>query len=393
MTQLRILWHSVSPFTKTGYGKVTKYVALRIAQDYPLFISCYYGIQEGTTIKIGNTHCLPIHFQDSSYGEKAVKIYMKTFKCNLPILCSDFWPFEWFAKLPNSCFYGPVDCEDYAMKDAIKFQDWTYFIPCSKFGAKVYSKYTKKEPFAVIPHGVDTSIYRPLDKKTCRQHFNFPLDKFIIGIVAANNDPEPRKGWDKMFLALQQFLETNPDVKKKVFIFAFTEPIRKGGFDLAEMAIKCGLGDNLRFPQEITTLTGLSEEEMAKLYNTFDVLLLGSRREGFCLPILEAQACKVPVIAPKTSSIPELLQGRGFLARMKGTVFAPRGWRCQTVDEEDLAKKLEEAYFNKNLRQTYAKKGYKFAQTLDWNRVYEHYWKSTLKRLEEELDIKRRRII
>ena len=48
------------------------------------------------------------------------------------------------------------------------------------------------------------------------------------------------------------------------------------------------------------------EEDMAALYNLSDFVVYISLFEGFGLPILEAMACGVPVLAANTSSMPEV---------------------------------------------------------------------------------------
>jgi glycosyltransferase involved in cell wall biosynthesis len=54
--------------------------------------------------------------------------------------------------------------------------------------------------------------------------------------------------------------------------------------------------------------------EIARLYASCDVWLWPSRQEGFGLPILEAMACRTPVIAAMAGAAPELLgQGGGWL--------------------------------------------------------------------------------
>ncbi len=47
------------------------------------------------------------------------------------------------------------------------------------------------------------------------------------------------------------------------------------------------------------------EEEIVKLYNSFDFSLFPSLHEGFGLPILEAQRCGVPVLIKRDSVIPQ----------------------------------------------------------------------------------------
>lgn len=59
------------------------------------------------------------------------------------------------------------------------------------------------------------------------------------------------------------------------------------------------------------------EDELATIYAGCDAWLFSSRKEGFGLPILEAMACRTPVIATPAGAAPELLEGgRGLLVNM-----------------------------------------------------------------------------
>ena len=377
--ELRILWHSVAPFVASGYGVVTKNVTLRLAQSYPLVISTYYGLHPGASLRISGVRVIPA--TEEEWGRYSVEHYIKKFNIDLPILASDFWPFRWFSLLPHSMFYGPVDSFDYSPEDITTMKSFSYFIPCSEFGARVYRKLAKREPTAVIPHGVDLNTYRPYPKEESRKLFNLKQDKFFFGIVAANSDPEPRKGWDDMFLAFSKFKEEFPSESKKWMIFAYTKPSDSRGYNLVEVAKKLNLEKHVIFPEHLPQMVGLPDLEMAKLYSCFDVLVNASRREGFCLPALEAQACGVPIIASDSSALPEIVKGHGWLVKMGDIVFTPRGWKCQRVDREDLTKKIEEAYFNKELRETYSQASIQFAQSFDWNKIVTSKWFPLLKDL------------
>jgi glycosyltransferase involved in cell wall biosynthesis len=57
-----------------------------------------------------------------------------------------------------------------------------------------------------------------------------------------------------------------------------------------------------------------SNAQIAAIYRQCDGWLLASRREGFGLPILEAMACRTPVIATPAGAAPEILKkGGGWL--------------------------------------------------------------------------------
>ena len=57
-----------------------------------------------------------------------------------------------------------------------------------------------------------------------------------------------------------------------------------------------------------------SQEKIREIYSSCDYWLFGSRSEGFGLPLLEAMACRTPVIATPAGAAPELVKrGGGFL--------------------------------------------------------------------------------
>jgi glycosyltransferase involved in cell wall biosynthesis len=59
-----------------------------------------------------------------------------------------------------------------------------------------------------------------------------------------------------------------------------------------------------------------SQDDLRRHYASCDAWLFGSRDEGFGLPILEAMACRTPVIGTPVGAAPELIgQGGGYLVR------------------------------------------------------------------------------
>jgi glycosyltransferase involved in cell wall biosynthesis len=378
-TSLRILWHSCSPTGRGGYGIVTKYIACNLGDLFPIVVSCYYGMPQHTTVKLNGVPILPTSMAD--FGRFSVMHYMDKFQINLPILHTDFWPFPWFSKLPNSMVYGPIDNDDFNSIDIKTMKDFSHFVPCSNFSKQVYEKITGKKVDDMIPHGVNTSVFKSYPKLQCRKEFKFSKKKFIFGMVGANSDHEPRKGWDDLFIALHTFAEEFPQEKQNWVAFCYTNPFDEKGYDLGAVAKYLGLGYNVYFPEHLPLMVGLEELQMAKLYNTFDLFLNASRREGFCLPILEAQACGVPVVCPDITAMPELVKGHGWISKKGDLVFTPRGWASHKADREDLAKKIEDAYFNQSQRKEFGIKAQQFAQQYNWELLLNEKWIPLLERL------------
>lgn len=69
-------------------------------------------------------------------------------------------------------------------------------------------------------------------------------------------------------------------------------------------------------------------KDMPSLYQSADILLFPTVREGFGLAVAEAMACGLPVVATNCSAIPELIEeGKG-------------GFLCGLGDVEDFANKI-----------------------------------------------------
>jgi len=69
--------------------------------------------------------------------------------------------------------------------------------------------------------------------------------------------------------------------------------------------------DSMPLPEGAEFSCRVPAVQLAGIYSRCDAWLFGSRREGFGLPILEAMACRTPVIATPAGAAPELLATGG----------------------------------------------------------------------------------
>ena len=81
----------------------------------------------------------------------------------------------------------------------------------------------------------------------------------------------------------------------------------------------------------------VSDEELVIYYQHADVYISLSEHEGFCVPVVEAMAADVPVLAYAAAAIPETLDGAGVQ-------FTPKNL-------EHVAELLGELMFNDDLRE------------------------------------------
>lgn len=72
--------------------------------------------------------------------------------------------------------------------------------------------------------------------------------------------------------------------------------------ELLSLAIDCGLGHN-----DVVMTGFVPEADLVALYNLCTLFIFPSLHEGFGLPALEAMRCGAPVIASRTSSLPEVI--------------------------------------------------------------------------------------
>ncbi|MBK7862839.1 MAG: glycosyltransferase [Archangiaceae bacterium] len=66
-------------------------------------------------------------------------------------------------------------------------------------------------------------------------------------------------------------------------------------------------------PPQVTFASELSHGELVAAYRSADVLVSMSEHEGFGVPLLEAMACELPVLAFGAAAVPETLDGRGIV--------------------------------------------------------------------------------
>jgi glycosyltransferase involved in cell wall biosynthesis len=104
---------------------------------------------------------------------------------------------------------------------------------------------------------------------------------------------------------------------------AFAVLKQQAGFDDVSLVLVGGKGwfydeiyarvENLGLASQVCFTGYVPDNDLTYWYNLAAVLVFPSVYEGFGLPVLEAMACGVPVVAANTSSVPEVLGQAGLL--------------------------------------------------------------------------------
>jgi glycosyltransferase involved in cell wall biosynthesis len=159
--------------------------------------------------------------------------------------------------------------------------------------------------------------------------------------------------------AFKIFLEKlTKEEQEKCVLLLHTIPRPSGGseMDLIQMANDYGLipGKHVLFSAGM-----LPTQNMHFLYQTMDVYLQLGGMEGFCLPLIEAMACGLPIIALESSTHEELLAGTGLISKAplfktnkaaRVTYGSYNGVECDIADPWDVADKIYTLYKDKALR-------------------------------------------
>lgn len=150
-----------------------------------------------------------------------------------------------------------------------------------------------KKKFSLIPCGVDTDIFRPMDRKPERKKLGFRESDHIV-----------------------------------LFAGAFDNPVKNPELALEAVA---------KVPDAILMeMKGYSRMQVAELMNAADVCLMTSHSEGSPQFIKEAMACGCPIVSVDVGDVKEVIEG------VEGCYIVER-------NAEDIAEKLK-LVFEKNKR-------------------------------------------
>jgi glycosyltransferase involved in cell wall biosynthesis len=153
----------------------------------------------------------------------------------------------------------------------------------------------------VIPNGIDTQTYRPIDRPTARALLNLPQDKRLILFGAVNAASDQRKGFHLLQPALQSLRQRLPSDDVELVVFGASKPENPPD-----------LGFAIRY---LGTLN--DDLSLALLYSAADVFIAPSVQENLANTVLEALACGLPCVAFKIGGMPDLIehQRNGYLAQ------------------------------------------------------------------------------
>ncbi|MGY4712171.1 glycosyltransferase family 4 protein [Mycolicibacterium sp. CBM1] len=142
----------------------------------------------------------------------------------------------------------------------------------------------------VVPLGVDTELFKPSDQPRVPGR-----------IIAISSADRPLKGIGHLLHAVAKL---RAEHELELQLVAKLEPNGPTEKLIAELGIS----------DIVHTSSGLSDDELARLFASAEIACIPSMYEGFSLPAVEAMASGTPIVASRAGALPEVLGPSGECA-------------------------------------------------------------------------------
>lgn len=382
---MKILWHSNSPTTPSGYGTQTALFGRLLAQaGHEVIVSAFYGHRDAT-LHLGELTVLPGGRE--AWGNDVLPTHAQFFRPDAVVALVDVWVlWESVLRQVPLAAWAPVDHDPIPpqVAERLRFaaQPWAM----SRF-AEAQMRAVGLNP-VYVPHGVDADVFQPIDRAAARQTWGIDEGVFLAVCVAANKGWPSRKSLDRLLKAWARFVETRPDA----LLYLHADAAGHDGTDLVDMARFYGVPDaQIRFPDPYQFLRGnYPPAALNALYNAADVLALPSAGGGFEIPLIEAQAAGCPVLSTRITAMDELI-GPGY-----GIEVDPFDGLAYTLQHSEQANVLPSQILA-GLEWAYERRGddrlraecRDFAMDYDGRRVLRDFMLPALERMAEDTAARR----
>ena len=368
---MNILIYSHPPFAGTGFGTVVNALANHLKKEHTVYIACV-AAHYGLPIEHNGCVILTCPGPVAKTWKWAAK-WAKDLSIDVVIQHFDIWmlPAGWIEKMPCPVItYAPVDCNPLPDNFEASCIGATMNVAMTRYAQGLFEE--AGMPSVYIPHGVDTNIFKRDEQ--AREKLGISAETFVVGIVATNGSL--RKNLGGQMQAFASFAKDKNDVM--LYMHTQAKKTHPEALDLGYLATKLGIAEKVSFTDPESVALGIPQEFLPTVYSAFDVMMQCSLGEGFGLPIIEAQACGVPVIGTDHPVISEVIGntlGCGCCVPVD-QLFMPYYMSSVSVPRfEQIVGALESYYGYKSKNSPVAN-----AQQYDWQRIFP-LWDDLLSKL------------
>jgi glycosyltransferase involved in cell wall biosynthesis len=378
----------------TGYGRVSSSLLPRLASAYETHL---FAINYRGPALEGDWTVHPNRVPGDNLGVEQLPALLNELRPDVVLIIHDWHLYVDHApalmdapKRPKTMLYCPVDgvAVDRRVVRGVSTVDrlvlFTEFARCvivaGYAGACADGDGLVMPPIAVIPHGVDSSSFRPLggaSSPECRaraRQICFPMQDLEGSFVVLNgNRNVPRKRVDISVEAFALFAADKPDARLCLHM-----GLRDMGYDLVKLVRTFGIEDKVILTTRSEWQPDVSDRDLNVLYNACDVGLNTSTGEGWGLVAFEHAATGGAQIMPRHSVCEELWRGAAWLVAPFTTFRHPQDVvEHALVRPSDVATALEELYCDGALLCRYAAAAYERARSpeLNWDNIAARWYR------------------
>lgn len=392
---LRILWQANAPWANSGYSVFTRDLLFRLLKDgWQVACASMGAGNDADHVFMHGEDYIDDRFKNlvldvypkmvDPYGSDSLIHHTIDYKANVVFCMQDVWtlnPNE-LSKTRVWIPYFPIDKYPVPQNVLNNLQYAYKLISFSKFGQKSLEE--KGFTSTLIVEGTDTEMFKPIDKLEMRKKYGIPEDVFLFGMIAANKENPPRKGFQEAIEAFKLFHDKHPEAA----VFFHSQQQIPTGFPIQQLAREFGIASRFYFYDNYLSQFKASSQQVAEQMNMLDCLLHPSRTEGFGLTIIEAQSCGKPVIVNNTTSMPELIIPgvTGEICKTHKRWFTQDASWLWDADVQDLYECMEKVYTKLHQPNTIAEDARKhIVENYNIDTLVKNNWIPLLEELQKEL--------
>lgn len=389
---MRILWLSNSPITMgmVGYTTIMKNLLPEVNKVHPSAIACNYGLD---TSSYTDWNGVRVYGKGiNGFAEGLIPFHYDDWKADCLLTCFDAWAFRAIPEHARNhrgftwISYTPLDTEHPNPRYKEVLQYAYKIIPMSDHCHKEFKEIFPDKVTKTIPVGVDTKIFKPLwdtkeEKDKIKAKHRFPEDSTLV--LFAGDSRWFRKSVAENLEGFKIFADRNPDLKPQLFIHSRAWAESSTDFDVVTLANEIGLSKNSRTTTSYAYDKGISEMDLATIYNASDVFLGASRGEGAGIMCTEANSCGTPSIYTDFTAQPQY--SYGVSVKPKLLLYEQNNAKKAIPDPYDIADAIEKCL--KKSHEKWRDECRNHAKNFDWfDEIIPKYWLPTLEQLEADID-------
>ena len=286
-------------------------------------------------------------FELNQFGMWRFERVALDFKPDIVIGYRDYWMDSFVNESPLRPYFHwiispTVDSAPQKESWISTYMDADGVMPYSDYGSMVL----EKEGFGKINlhksnmPGVDINVFTPIeDFREKRKEFGLPPDINIIGTVMRN---QKRKYYDDLIKSFEGFLQYcldngQKELANKTYLYIHTSYPDMNGWDIPRILKETSISHKIIFTymckrckqpfcsffqdgrtvcshcKQVSAMMpsvgeGISREQLATIYNTFDLYVQYANCEGLGMPAVEAASCGVPIMEVNYSAMESVLK-------------------------------------------------------------------------------------